>query len=89
VNFTTKFSHGIVKPEVKGNSAKKKIKLIIGIKNLKNGTLNSVVMLKKIIERFTTLQTLHGYLPFIEVTIRSFPHSWQITGFITKVTRRA
>jgi hypothetical protein len=29
----------------------------------------------------------HGYVPVV-VTIRSFLHSWLITGFVTKVTRR-
>jgi len=24
----------------------------------------------------------HGYLPFIVFTIRSFPHSWHITGYV-------
>ena len=29
----------------------------------------------------------HGYVPFVVITIRSFPHSWLITGFVTRVTR--
>ena len=30
----------------------------------------------------------HGYVPFIVSTSRSFPHSWLITRFVTRVTRR-
>jgi hypothetical protein len=30
----------------------------------------------------------HGYVPFVENTSRSFSHSWFITGFITRLTRR-
>ena len=28
------------------------------------------------------------YVPFVVITIMSFPHSWFITGFVSKVTRR-
>jgi hypothetical protein len=28
----------------------------------------------------------HGYVPFVLSTSRSFPHSWLITGFVTRVT---
>ena len=28
------------------------------------------------------------YIPFVVITIRSFPHSWLIIGFLTRVTRR-
>ena len=28
----------------------------------------------------------HGYVPFVVYTSRSFPHSWLITGFITRPT---
>jgi hypothetical protein len=30
----------------------------------------------------------HGYVPLVANTSRSFPHSWLITGFVTKVTQR-
>jgi hypothetical protein len=30
----------------------------------------------------------HGYVPFIVFTIRSFPHSCFIAGFVTRVTRQ-
>jgi hypothetical protein len=30
----------------------------------------------------------HGYVPFVISTYRSFPHSWRITVFVTRVTRR-
>ena len=30
----------------------------------------------------------HGYVPFVVITIRSFPHSWIITWFVARVTRR-
>ena len=30
----------------------------------------------------------HGYVPFVLITISSFPHSWLITRFVTRVTRR-
>ena len=29
----------------------------------------------------------HGYVPLVVSTIRSFPHSWLITGFVTRLTR--
>jgi hypothetical protein len=29
-----------------------------------------------------------GYVPFVVITIRFFPHSWRTTGFLTRVTRR-
>jgi hypothetical protein len=30
----------------------------------------------------------HGYVPFVVITILSFPPLWFITGFVTRVTRR-
>jgi hypothetical protein len=30
----------------------------------------------------------HGYVPLVVSTPRSFPNSWLITGFITRLTRR-
>ena len=30
----------------------------------------------------------HGFVPFFIITILSFPHSWFILGFVTRVTRR-
>jgi hypothetical protein len=30
----------------------------------------------------------HGYIPFVVNTSSSFPHSWLITGFVTRLTRR-
>jgi hypothetical protein len=30
----------------------------------------------------------HGYIPLVVNTSRSFPRSWLITGFITRLTRR-
>jgi hypothetical protein len=30
----------------------------------------------------------HGYVPPVVNTFRSFPHSWLITGFVTRLTRR-
>ena len=32
--------------------------------------------------------TDHGYVPFVVSTSRSFPHSWLVTGFVTRLTRR-
>ena len=29
----------------------------------------------------------HGYVPLVINTSRSFPHSWLITGFVTRLTR--
>jgi hypothetical protein len=29
----------------------------------------------------------HGYVPLVVNTSRSFPHSWLITGFVTRLTR--
>ena len=30
----------------------------------------------------------HGYIPLVVNTSRSFPHSWLITRFVTRLTRR-
>ena len=30
----------------------------------------------------------HGYVLFVVITFRSFPDSWIIIGFVTRVTRR-
>jgi hypothetical protein len=30
----------------------------------------------------------HRYVPFVVITIRSFPHSWFITGILTRVAQR-
>jgi hypothetical protein len=30
----------------------------------------------------------HGYVPLVVNTSRSFPHSWLIIGFVTRLTRR-
>jgi hypothetical protein len=30
----------------------------------------------------------HGYVPLVVNTSRSFPHSWLITGFVTRLTLR-
>ena len=30
----------------------------------------------------------HGYIPLVVNTSRSFPYSWCITGFVTRLTRR-
>jgi hypothetical protein len=30
----------------------------------------------------------HGYVPLLVNTSRSFPHSWLITGFVTRLTQR-
>ena len=30
----------------------------------------------------------NGYVPLVVNTFRSFPHSWLITGFVTRITRR-
>ena len=30
----------------------------------------------------------HGYVPLLVNTSRSFPHSWLIIGFVTRLTRR-
>jgi len=30
----------------------------------------------------------HGYVPLVVNTSGSFPHSWLITGFVTRLTRR-
>ena len=30
----------------------------------------------------------HGYVPLVVNISRSFPHSWLITGFVTRLTRR-
>jgi len=30
----------------------------------------------------------HGYVPLVVITFRSFPHSWLIAGFVTRLIRR-
>jgi hypothetical protein len=30
---------------------------------------------------------IHGYVPLVVSTSRSFPRSWRITGFVTRLTR--
>jgi len=35
-----------------------------------------------------TKTNVHGYVPLVVNTSRSFPHSWRITGFVTRLTRR-
>jgi len=30
----------------------------------------------------------NGYVPFVVIIIRPFPHLWFITGFVTRVTRQ-
>ena len=30
----------------------------------------------------------HGYVPLVVITYQSFPHSWVILGFVTRLTRR-
>ena len=30
----------------------------------------------------------HGHVAFVAITSRSFPHSWHMTGFVTRLTRR-
>jgi len=30
----------------------------------------------------------HGYVPLVVNTFWSFPHSWLITGFVTRLTRQ-
>jgi hypothetical protein len=39
-------------------------------------------------ESFTVATNDHGYVPLVVSTSRSFPHSWLITGFVTRSTRR-
>jgi hypothetical protein len=34
------------------------------------------------------IMRLHGYVPLVVNTSRSCPHSWLITGFVTRLTRR-
>jgi hypothetical protein len=36
-----------------------------------------------------TLQKFQQKTPFVVITIWPFPHSWLITGFVTRVTRRS
>jgi hypothetical protein len=37
---------------------------------------------------YTCVTNDHGYVPLVVNTSRSFPHSWLITGFVTRLTRR-
>ena len=34
------------------------------------------------------MKSVHGYVPLVVSTSRFFPHSWLITGFVTRITRR-
>jgi hypothetical protein len=36
----------------------------------------------------TCVTNEHGYVPLVVNTSRSFPHSWVITGFVARLTRR-
>ena len=69
--------------------------LLLTRKLLKHGFL--FVKLKSSLERFTVATTTwlnicvtndHGYVPLVVNTSRSFPCSWLITGFVTRLPRR-
>jgi hypothetical protein len=69
--------------------------LLLTRKLLKHGFL--FVKLKSSLERFTVATTTwlnicvtndHGYVPLVVNTSRSFPRSWLITGFVTRLPRR-
>jgi hypothetical protein len=72
--------------------------LLLIMKLLSQGFL--LVKLKSWLQKFTvatmTWLTLwniyvtndHGYVPFVVNISRSFPHSWLITGFVNRLTRR-
>ena len=49
---------------------------------------NICVYLYRISVSLTYLTNDHGFVPFVIITILSFPHSWLILGFVTRVTRR-
>ena len=36
----------------------------------------------------STCRKVYGYVPLVVNTSRSFPHSWLITGFVTRLTRQ-
>ena len=38
--------------------------------------------------KFVYVTNEHEFVPLLVSTSRSFPHSWHITGFVTRVTRR-
>jgi len=46
-----------------------------------------VVKLQRSLRKFYSCHHDHRYVPFVVITIRSFPYSWLITGFVTRVTR--
>jgi len=63
------------------NMKKDKIQTCFNI----NETTSSCLSLQKIIIIYTDDT---WYVLFVRVTIRSFPHSWLITWFVTRLTRR-
>jgi hypothetical protein len=46
------------------------------------------IILKNAIERIKVNTCTWGYVPLVVSTSRSFPHSWFITGLVTRLTRR-
>ena len=38
-------------------------------------------------ENFTVTTNDHRYILFVVITIRIFPHSWHINGYVTRLTR--
>jgi len=38
-------------------------------------------------ENFTVTTNNHRYIMFVVITIRTFPHSWHITGYVTRLTK--
>jgi hypothetical protein len=48
---------------------------------------NIAVLWKRLLWN-TCVTNNHGYVPLAVNTSRPFPHSWLITGFVTRLTRR-
>ena len=48
----------------------------------------SVIFVDVFLGEIIQLKNDHGYVPLVINTFRSFPHSWLISGFVTKLTRR-
>ena len=47
-----------------------------------------VIKLQRSLRKFYGCHHDHRYVPFVVITIRSFPYSWLITGFVTRLTWR-
>jgi hypothetical protein len=55
---------------------------------LKSSLRNFYCRHHDLVDRYGILTNDHGYVPLVVNTSRSFPRSWRITGFVTRLKRR-